>query len=151
MFKKSPAGAATIKFRLPDAATAAVQRFGTTVAVAGMFTPAALVSDAALARDVFDDVVLKCRQLGVLLAKETDDAGAPRPPVSVLKGSSAGRVLVATGSAHDARKCAAGMHGLSYAGVSLTAAPLSASLWGAHSRALHAAAAPCTLCRCQHF
>jgi hypothetical protein len=134
VFKKSPAGVATIKFRLPDAAAAAARRFASTVAVSGMFTPAALAADPALKRDVTDDLVLKCAQLGVQLAREADDTGAPRAPVAMLPASSAGRVLVACASVVDAVRCVAGVHGLGYAGVSLQAAQLTAVMWGAHLR-----------------
>ena len=131
VYKRSVAGVATIKFRLPEAARTAVERFASTALVARMFTPAELQADAALAKEVVHDALVKCRELGVALAAETDEAtGGPKAPVCLMKGSAVGRVAVACASAADAQRCVAGIAGLGYAGTQLEAAPLAAYLWG---------------------
>ena len=133
VYKKSLSGVATLKLRLPDAAEAARARLARTVMITGMFTLPALAADAELPRVVLEDTLLKCQHVGVALAAEADEHGAPRRAVHVLTASAAGRVAVACASGEDAARCVAGFRGAGYAGVALQAAQVHASMWGAFS------------------
>jgi hypothetical protein len=131
VYRKSPAGVATIRFRLPEAATSCIARFASTATISGMFTLPVLAADAELSRVVLEDVLVKCRELGVRLAVEAVPPAAQQCPVRVLASSSAGRVMVACAGVEDAATCVEGMAGLGYAGVHLCTARVDASMWGA--------------------
>jgi hypothetical protein len=131
VFRKSPAGVATIRCRVPEVAASCITRFAATVMLTKMFTPAALLSDRTLSKEVTEDVHMKCDQVGVPRAAELTVAGGARSAVVPFRSSSLGRVAVACSSAEAAALCVQSMDGLRYAGTPLTATVLEAQFWGA--------------------
>lgn len=131
VFKKSPAGAATIRCRRPEDAKACIARFATTAMLTKMFTPAALLSDPTLFKAVIADVHLKCDEVGVARAVEHTVGGGARGAVVPFRSSAFGRVAVACANVEAAARCVESMGGLGYAGTPLVVAVLKAQLWGA--------------------
>lgn len=134
VFRKSAAGVATVRFRLPEAAAACVARFSATVMLTRLFTRAALLADVALPRAIVRDVTAKCAQLGVARAAELTVEGAARCPVWPLKGSSAGRVALACASRDAAEAAAQGLNGVERGEAVIEAALVRTQMWGAHPR-----------------
>ena len=137
VFRKSVAGVATVRFRLPEAAAACVARFSATAMLTRLFARAALIANSALARDLVRDMTGKCTQLGVARAAELTVDGTARPPVWPLKSSSAGRVALACASRDAAEAAVQGMRGLQGEGAAVEAALVRAQMWGAHWRLHH--------------
>ena len=125
VFRKSPGGVATARFRVPDDAQSAIQRFSGTAVIWGMFSPAEMRDRGAeRATEVEEDVVERAASLDVRLV--------PQGGLGVLHGQFGhGMVVVGCADIAGMQRLQLGFDAQSYDGRILKAEAVEAFLWGA--------------------
>lgn len=124
VFRKAASGVATARFRVPDDAQTAIQRFSGTAVIWGMFAAAEMTKRGPeRVAEVEEDVLERAVSLGVRVVGEGG--------LGVLYGE-AGHGMVAVGCADIAgmQRLQLGFDGAAYDGRILRADAVEAFLWG---------------------
>lgn len=125
VFRKAAIGVATARFRVPDDAQTAIQRFSGTAVIWGMFSAVEMLERGAeRAAEVEEDVLERAVSLGVRLVGEGG--------LGVLYGQGGhGMVVVGCADVAGMQRLQLGFDGAAYDGRILRADAVEAFLWGA--------------------